>query len=161
MVLFLTAALGSSQTGLATVGYTIKTTAGAVLAARSTAGVVELGAGVYGAPVGFPNSGQYLVIWDTGVAGPRYAFNDVDMDSSGAAADVSSLETQLAKVLQEVQGLKDKNQRRTPDDPSNPSRIDVAIKKDAASDWSALNLVEQYSVGLVTNSNDEVERYGG
>lgn len=160
--LFLTAAFGQSQTGLSTVGYTVKNRAGEVVSPRSQSGVVELGNGVYGAEFSLADNAIFLVFWDTGTASPRTAYNQVDTyPDGGESGDFSTVVTELETIRREVQGLKEKNIRKTPDNPQNPTRIDVAVKKDEASSWAPANLQEQYSISLATNTQGEVERYGG
>lgn len=160
--IFLTASFGQSQTGLETVGYTVKTAGGTVHAARSTESIVELGDGVYGAPIALPDQGYYVVLWDNGADKLRTAYSWVDTHAEGDASEVPlGLLDQLDAIRREVQGLKEKNIRKTPDDPHNPSRIDVSVKRDEASDWSPSNLVEQYSVEIQSNADGEVTKYGG
>lgn len=68
---------GSSKGGLATVGYTVYGIDGAVIATRSTAGVVEIGTstGIYAAPIIMPDY-DAIVLWDTGEGTPKYATED-------------------------------------------------------------------------------------
>lgn len=68
---------GSAKGGLSTVGYTIYGNDGAVVAPRSTSGVVEVGTntGIYVAPIEMPDYDAVL-LWDTGEGTPKYATED-------------------------------------------------------------------------------------
>lgn len=70
------ASFGSSQTGLATVGYEQVGAAGATVVARTTAGVYEIGGGAYGVEILLDNDTKSL-LWDTGAATPIYAVEDL------------------------------------------------------------------------------------
>lgn len=73
------AALGGDKAGLATVGYEVFGAGGVSLAARTTAGVYELGGGCYGVDVTLPNAAKSIV-WDSGDASPRFATEDLRPD---------------------------------------------------------------------------------
>lgn len=66
---------GRSFRGLTTVGYTLINSVGGVAAARSGAGVYEVGTltGIYGARITFPTEFHGSVLWDTGGDNPKYA----------------------------------------------------------------------------------------
>jgi hypothetical protein len=160
-ILFLSASFGQSQTGLTTVGYTIKTKTGSQYQARSTQGVVELGNGVYGVELTLPDNSIFIVLWDTGSANLRTTHSYVDTTLDAPPVDLSPVLEDLEFVTQEVQGLKEKNIRKVANDPTNPTVINVAVKKDSASDWSPANLNEQYSINVYSNAFGEIERYGG
>jgi sucrose-6-phosphate hydrolase SacC (GH32 family) len=161
-IVFLTAQMGQSQSGLSTVGFTVKLANGSVFAARTTNNVVDFGFGNYGVELGLPDNGRYLVVWDTGIQNPRYAFNAVDTyPESQPAVQIEDVKTMVRDVLQEVQGLKEKNIKKTADNPANPTLINVSVKKDSAPNWSPENLQEQYSINIITNGVSEVEQYGG
>lgn len=70
---YLTAAFGSSKSGLATVGYRLHNADGTASGSRITAGVAHLGSGTYGAQVTVPDSFTGYIRWDTGEATPLYA----------------------------------------------------------------------------------------
>lgn len=162
-LMFLTAIFGASRAGSTTIGYTIKNRLGEVVSARSQAGVRDLGGGMFGADVDLPEGSELVVVWDDGTQpAPRYAFNRVDMRPESAVDEegVSALAAKLDRLQREVQGLKEKNIRKVPDDPSNPTRIFIDVKKDEAPDWSVPNLAESYTVNL-EHQNGEVRRYGG
>lgn len=161
MIVFLTGLLGSSQTGLTTVGYTVKNNLGQVVFPRSTAGVIELGGGAYAINLELDDNKDFVVMWDNGGTPLRRAFSVVDTRTSSISADLETIDNSIQNLKSEVQGLKEKNQRRTANDPVNPSVIQVDIKKDNAPDWSLTNLQEQYQINVATNSNGDVIRYGG
>ena len=157
-ILFLSASFGQSQTGLITVGYTIKRKTGQVYQARSTSNVVELGNGVYGVELALPDNDIFIVLWDTGVANVRTTHSYVDTE---LPIDLTPVTDGIDFVTEEVQGLKEKNIRKVANSPSNPSRINVAVKKDSASDWSGQNLQEEYYIDVTLNEFGEVLQYGG
>jgi hypothetical protein len=68
---------GTGKAGLATVGYALYNVGGTLNTARTTTGVVDLGAGSYGANVSFPDSFNGYIEWDTGEATPAYAVEPV------------------------------------------------------------------------------------
>lgn len=69
---------GASSAGLATVGFRLYKADGTDAAARTTAGVVELGAGAYGVPtVSIPDTAKGIQ-WDTGTATPLYAVEELN-----------------------------------------------------------------------------------
>lgn len=70
------ASFGSSKTGLVTVEYAQIGAAGAVLAAATTAGVYEVGGGVYGVDVVL-EIGCKSLLWNTGEATPIFAQEDM------------------------------------------------------------------------------------
>ena len=72
------ASFGSSKTGIATVGYEQVDGVTSVVA-RATAGVVEVGGGVYMVPVVL-NVATTGILWDTGEGTPVYAFEDFNMN---------------------------------------------------------------------------------
>jgi len=70
------ASFGSSQVGLATVGYEQVGLAGATLVARTTVGVYEVGGGVYGVDIVL-SAGCRSLLWDTGATTPIFATEDM------------------------------------------------------------------------------------
>ena len=80
-------AFGSGKAGLSTVGYTLLNYDGTVNTARSTSGVVALGAGQYAARITFPDAFQGFVKWDTGEGVPAYASEEVN-PQTGENVDV-------------------------------------------------------------------------
>jgi hypothetical protein len=95
---WLEAAFGQSQTGLGTVGYRLYKSDGIDSVARTTSGVVEIGAGVYGvADVSIPDDAVGIE-WDTGGGSPLYATEDLqEYRGHGGAVD-----TVAAAVWDEV-----------------------------------------------------------
>ena len=74
--------MGSSQTGLVgTIGYTLLKVDGTVEVARSTAAIFEVGGGVYGKYISFPDDFVGSIVWDTGGGSPVYAAEDCYLDS--------------------------------------------------------------------------------
>lgn len=69
------ASFGSSQVGLATVGYTQIAANGTDLVARTTTGVFEVGGGVYGVDIVL-SAGCRSLLWDTGASTPIFATED-------------------------------------------------------------------------------------
>ena len=69
---------GQSKKGLATVGYTLINTVGAVALPRTTIGVYEVGSltGIYAALIAFPSGFKGSILWDTGGVSPVYATED-------------------------------------------------------------------------------------
>lgn len=75
---YLNASFGSSRTGIGTVGYTLMKDDGTVAVARTQAGVVEEGGGVYGkANITIPDTAA-SILWDTGGGTPLYAAEDLE-----------------------------------------------------------------------------------
>lgn len=75
---YLNASFGSSRTGIGTVGLTLMKNDGTVSVARTTAGVVEEGGGVYGkANIAIPDDAA-SILWDTGGGTPLYAAEDLE-----------------------------------------------------------------------------------
>lgn len=72
----LIADFGTTKAGLATVGYTLKDTAGGDVVARTTTGVADLGNGAYGVAVDLPKEATSIK-WDTGEVTPVYAHEDL------------------------------------------------------------------------------------
>ena len=70
------ASFGSSQTGIATVGYEQIGLAGASLVARTTTGVYEVGGGVYGVDIVL-SAGCRSLLWDTGGTPNIFATEDM------------------------------------------------------------------------------------
>jgi hypothetical protein len=68
---------------------------------------------------------------------------------------------QLNVIKTEVQGLKEKNIKKVPNDPLAPQTINVKVKKDTATDWTAANLQEEYTVNLDFTNTGKVKQYGG
>lgn len=161
MRVFLAGLLGSSQAGLTTVGYTVKNNLGVEVAPRTTLGVIDLGGGTYGVNLDLDDNSDFVIIWDNGGTPIRRAFSIVDTRTSSISADLEVIDNSIQNLKTEVQGLKEKNQRRTANNPVNPSVIQVDIKKDSAPDWSLVNLQEQYQINIDTDSNGDVIRYGG
>lgn len=68
-------------TGLAgTIGYRVRTSAGADSIARTTVGIVEdiAGSGIYRANITAPaTAGQYTIVWDDGAGSPKYATEEL------------------------------------------------------------------------------------
>jgi hypothetical protein len=106
--LYREASFTSIKGGLTTVGYALKDFGGAVVAARTTAGVAEAepGSGTYGAMVTFPDGFAGRIVWDTGEATPLYA-SDVIVPVAAApapAADPYTLAVQRGNVVVARQG---------------------------------------------------------
>ena len=81
----------STKAGLATVGYQLKSIAGANVGSRVTAGVVEIGGGAYGADIDY---GSGFVLWDTGETVPTYGTGIRQVDPVAALLDlVDGIET--------------------------------------------------------------------
>jgi len=70
------ALFGSSNTGIATVGYRQVGAGGATIVARVTAGVYEIGGGAYGVEV-IPAIGAKSLEWDTGGGSTIFAHEDL------------------------------------------------------------------------------------
>lgn len=157
-ILFLSASFGQSQTGLLTVGYTIKRKTGQVYQARSTNNVVELGNGVYGVELTLPDNDIFIVLWDNGTANVRTTHSYVDTE---LPIDLTPVTNGIDSAIEEVKSLKEKNIRKIANNPASPSRIDIAVKKDSAPDWSSQNLHETYSINVTMNEFGEVLQYGG
>lgn len=68
---------GAGSAGLATVGFRLFKADTTDAVARTTAGVVELGQGVYGAPAVVIPDDAVGIQWDTGAAVPLYAVEAV------------------------------------------------------------------------------------
>jgi hypothetical protein len=66
---------GPTKTGL-TPGYQLYTTAGVASGSRITAGIVEIGHGVYCANVDITNCLSGSILWDSGETLPKYAAED-------------------------------------------------------------------------------------
>lgn len=62
---FLTVDFGTGSTGLTTVGYVFKDSAGVNIGTRTTTGVVEIQFGFYGVDVTEPNNAE-MIEWDDG-----------------------------------------------------------------------------------------------
>lgn len=76
MVILSIASFGTSKIGLAAiVGYRPKSAAGAWLAVRQTAGVTEIGSGMYEVSYDAPD-GAVAIQWDSGEIPPRYYVDD-------------------------------------------------------------------------------------
>jgi hypothetical protein len=84
--------LGPGFAGQAgTVGYAVYDSAGAAVIARTTAGVVALGQGRYGAAFSVDSGFQGTVVWDTTSGGPVSAAEGIDLIgvTAPSAADVA------------------------------------------------------------------------
>ncbi len=124
---------GTSQSGLATVGYTQMQADGSVIVARTTAGVVAFGNGVYGVTVTL-NALTTAIQWDTGTATPLYA---VDTVEAPTALDIAAAVLAAAQVTPIESNVKQVNDRTiigtgvpptfptmpTPSDPGDPFRV--------------------------------------
>ena len=101
--MFYTVDFGTDYAGLATVGMTQLQADGAVVVARTTAGVVALGLGVYGAEI-TPDALCAVVRWDTGTDVPMYAHEAAT--SSAPAVDyplvASAVRTELQAELTRI-----------------------------------------------------------
>lgn len=78
--------LGSAFGGLATVGFRVVNTTGAIVVARTTVGVIEIatGLGVYSAPVTFPSSDfKGAVVWDDDVIATVASGDEVNLKDAG------------------------------------------------------------------------------
>jgi len=75
MATWLDVDFGAGKTGLANVGYRLYKSDGTDAAARTEAGVVEIGGGAYGAPVTIA-ADTAGIEWDTGEGTPIYAHED-------------------------------------------------------------------------------------
>lgn len=69
---YLGVGFGSAKAGLLGVGYRLFDSSNAAVAARITAGVLNLGRGWFGATITFPDSFVGRVEWDTGEGSPLY-----------------------------------------------------------------------------------------
>jgi hypothetical protein len=100
------ASFTSIKGGLATVGYALKDFGGAVVAARTTAGVAEAepGSGTYGAMVTFPDGFAGRLVWDTGEAAPLYASDVIAPAAAAPAADPYIMAIQRGNVVLAGQG---------------------------------------------------------
>ena len=76
--LALQASFGPSNAGVGTVGYAILNADGTTAVARTTSGVVDLGAGFYGKAVSFADDFRGYAKWDTGTGSPLYAVAPVE-----------------------------------------------------------------------------------
>ena len=86
---------GSVHVGLTTVGYQLINAFGTVVQSRTTAGVIEVGGGVYKAYITFPDGFEGIVYWDTApgssiVATEEYNEDDFPSDQSGSIASAVS-----------------------------------------------------------------------
>ena len=70
--MFLTVDFGPGNAGLGTVGYELRDNLGVVVAARTTAGVLDIGDGLYGVGVDLIPA-AIAVKWDTGGGSPIFA----------------------------------------------------------------------------------------
>ena len=70
--MFLTVDFGAGNAGLGTVGYELRNNLGAVAAARTTTGVLDLGNGFYGVEIDLIPA-AIAVKWDTGGGTPVFA----------------------------------------------------------------------------------------
>lgn len=77
--LVLAVGFGSTKTGLATVGYQLKNADGTNNGSRiSGTAIKEIGAGYYQASVSIPDGHTGGILWDTGEAPPKYAYQDIN-----------------------------------------------------------------------------------
>lgn len=105
---FTTTASGAPTGLTGTIGYrVINQRGGAILIARTTAGVVEepAGSGIYVAnDVPIPNDaahGNYLIVWDTGGGAPTYADPDqLTINTSGQAPPVDAGNDAIATLAE-------------------------------------------------------------
>jgi Ethanolamine utilization protein EutJ (predicted chaperonin) len=106
MTAYREASFTSIKGGLMTVGYALKDFGGAVVAARTTAGVAEAepGSGTYGAMVTFPDGFAGRLVWDTGEATPLYASDVIAPAAAAPAADPYILAIQRGDVVEVGQG---------------------------------------------------------
>ena len=72
-------AFGTSKVGLSTVAYQLRDPDGAPNGSQVATGIVELGAGQYGALVNFPDSFQGFITWTSGEVSPVHATEEVDL----------------------------------------------------------------------------------
>lgn len=94
------ASFGSSLTGLGTVGYVQVGAAGAVIVARTTVGVYEIGGGCYGVEI-LLNAATKQLLWDTGGATPRFAVEDL-LDYFIKKAQINRRETNPGTGVQTI-----------------------------------------------------------
>lgn len=82
-----TVSYGTANSGLATVGYKLLSTTGAVILARTTSGVAEIGTGtgIYAVAISFPAGFTGAVVWDTGGGTPLFAAEAVNPGGSAEA----------------------------------------------------------------------------
>lgn len=130
---------GNAYAGLATVGYTVRDSAGSVVTARTTSGVYEIGGGKYGAIVTFTASFEGSIYWDTASGSAFNAVDDIylavdapfvtplveDYAALGAAASVAQLLYQILAALTNfaiVGSLK--TDRKLNGDPAASYRLD-------------------------------------
>src|SRR3989337_3545697 len=77
--LVVAAGFGSTKTGLSTVGYQLKNADGTNNGIRvSGTAIKEIGAGYYQASVSIPDGHTGGILWDTGEAPPKYAYQDIN-----------------------------------------------------------------------------------
>lgn len=69
---------GAAHSGAATVGYTLYARDGSTTTARTTAGVLALGGGGYGAWITFPDAWVGTVYWDKDVGSAVYAIEPIN-----------------------------------------------------------------------------------
>ncbi|HNX02874.1 MAG TPA: hypothetical protein PKM71_04345 [Candidatus Cloacimonas sp.] len=102
---------GVSKTGLTTVGYTIYGVDGAVVAPRSTTGVVEIGeTGVYSADITVPDYSAIL-LWDTGEETPKYATEDYQhliQDIANETGRISNIYNSIKNIYEFQAALMDR-----------------------------------------------------
>lgn len=86
---------GGSRGGLSTVGYTVYNTDGTTKSARSTTGVVEMGTntGVYAAYIGIEDTGNYIVLWDSGQTPNKYATEEYKSQLNAIQQETDKLNT--------------------------------------------------------------------
>lgn len=91
---------GKLRGGLLTVGYTLYDNLGAEVAARSTAGVHEvgIGTGIYAASVAFPDSFSGSILWDTG-QGPDTVYASEEQNNTDSAASLTDDITTIKSAL--------------------------------------------------------------
>ncbi len=94
------ASFGNSRTGLATVGYAQRGAAGAVVVARTTAGVYELGGGSYGVEI-LLDAATKSLLWDTGEVTPVFAVEDL-LDYFIKKATINRRETNPGTGVQTI-----------------------------------------------------------
>ena len=102
----------SSNASLSTVGYAIYNSSDAIVAARTTSGVVEIGTatGIYKAIITYPPNFKGYVLWDTGAGTPDYASESINpLDPDSIADEVRTMLRNLNISLLDILRKKPKD----------------------------------------------------
>jgi len=101
---------GKLRGGLATVGYALYNSAGALSVARRTTGVHEVGdaTGIYAAAVEFPDNFTGSILWDTGQGSDTVYASEEQNNTDSAASlttDLTSIKTSIDADLTFVRDM--------------------------------------------------------